>query len=776
MELFTRGPFGSGSKLAEPPVDSIAFGSEASISRNAEPRNLLTRSDSEVDGQPPLHVKARSHPGRAYPPRFPVSDEQVSWEAEYPEYNPPRHTEPSVLKNAGPGGWAEQPEPNKADIERRGSHELQARQQAWRYDDSGRPLNPRGRTGIADRGALGKWGPNHAGDAVVTRHVCKAGGGAVERLEVVVIRRSDTGEWALPGGMQDPGEVGFQTLVREFREEAAAAKDEAEQEEFDAQLRKVFHEDNGTVLYRGYVDDPRNTDHAWMETTAMHFHCPRDVGDRLRLAAGDDATAVAWMEVGGHNPAYRALYGSHKQIIDLTLLTHSPEVANAQAADGSGTFLPTYGGASFFTSGRSGRTHSLMRSVCAALCGSSGGPSSGDGRGRGGLTADDVRGSCGTHLLDLDSICPDQLKMATVCVRVLVGLRRGDGDEADDDIAAATQAVASAVAAELHGDGRSDFNASTSENVYANLRTLKPFSAWLPVLETKVMPLLEAHRPDWRFATDGSSGAPELPSAHAEFVLDGTVQAALRTLAFIDKPPALTCPADIDSLRIGVFNGTRTAEQPTAIVMAGPPGAGKSYSMSQLLPWLERTHGAPSRDSFAYINPDLWISKHCDNNNDYRLLANYCNHETFLQCVAQRRHLVFDATGRQLENTCGRVIGRLARANYRVHLVVVLASYGSCWKRVEARRAETGRAVPQKFFAAIFADLRKVVPVYLRGAANGLCETSVLCNNDRDATRKNASRLQPGVATRTALTVESPEEEVEEAVQRAAALLRPPAS
>ncbi|MGB2014243.1 MAG: sugar phosphate nucleotidyltransferase, partial [Flavobacteriales bacterium] len=38
--------------------------------------------------------------------------------------------------------YAEQPEPNKADIERRGSHELQARQQAWRYDDSGRPLNP----------------------------------------------------------------------------------------------------------------------------------------------------------------------------------------------------------------------------------------------------------------------------------------------------------------------------------------------------------------------------------------------------------------------------------------------------------------------------------------------------------------------------------------------------------------------------------------------------------------------------------------------------------
>ena len=25
-------------------------------------------------------------------------------------------------------------------------------------------------------------------------------------------------------------------------------------------------------VYRGYVDDPRNTDNSWMETTAYNFH------------------------------------------------------------------------------------------------------------------------------------------------------------------------------------------------------------------------------------------------------------------------------------------------------------------------------------------------------------------------------------------------------------------------------------------------------------------------------------------------------------------------
>lgn len=33
------------------------------------------------------------------------------------------------------------------------------------------PLNPRGRTGLCGRGKLGRWGPNKAGDPIVTRWV-----------------------------------------------------------------------------------------------------------------------------------------------------------------------------------------------------------------------------------------------------------------------------------------------------------------------------------------------------------------------------------------------------------------------------------------------------------------------------------------------------------------------------------------------------------------------------------------------------------------------------
>ena len=80
------------------------------------------------------------------------------------------------------------------------------------------PLNPRGRTGMWGRGLLGAWGANHAADPIVTRWSPHDR----TKLQMVAIERKDTGEWAIPGGMVDPGESVSATVRREFEEEAGA--------------------------------------------------------------------------------------------------------------------------------------------------------------------------------------------------------------------------------------------------------------------------------------------------------------------------------------------------------------------------------------------------------------------------------------------------------------------------------------------------------------------------------------------------------------------------
>mmetsp|Transcript_69234 Transcript_69234/g.137294 ORF Transcript_69234/g.137294 Transcript_69234/m.137294 type:complete len:89 (-) Transcript_69234:234-500(-) len=70
-------------------------------------------------------------------------------------------------------------------------------------------------------------------------------------------------------------------------------------------------------MYQGYVDDPRSTDHAWIETIAVHFHCNEELGRMLPLASGDDAAQVMWLDVNPDNPTYAALYASHRQYVDM---------------------------------------------------------------------------------------------------------------------------------------------------------------------------------------------------------------------------------------------------------------------------------------------------------------------------------------------------------------------------------------------------------------------------------------------------------------------------
>lgn len=253
--------------------------------------------------------------------RFTVNDNQVLWSTLFENYTPFEYNSP-VLKNKP---WADPDVSDRNFKPKWNSLDGSVNRKSYEGEYSilnNRPLNTRGRTGISGRGVLGRWGPNHAADPIVTRWKLINGEKILHSqtnlpiLQFCAIQRRDNNEWAIPGGMIDPGETVSETLKREFQEEALNALEATnDQLEKDKQMISDFFKD-GNEIYKGYVDDPRNTDNAWMETVAYNFHddTGKSVG-KFSLKAGDDAKNVKWMDIDQN----LSLYASHSEFIKMTV-------------------------------------------------------------------------------------------------------------------------------------------------------------------------------------------------------------------------------------------------------------------------------------------------------------------------------------------------------------------------------------------------------------------------------------------------------------------------
>ena len=269
-----------------------------------------------------LHLKARIeiYPRTKDVKRCKVPDDKVPWNVPFPEYSPTAFTTETVL--SGPY-YADPDIPSgKGEITKWNEIDGNVSRVSFlgKYDVvDGLPRNPMGRTGLVHRGCLGRWGPNHAADPIVTRWKRDDDGEVIKDengkpiAQFVAVQRRDNHEWAIPGGMVDPGEFVSMTIKKEFGEEALNTLEmtEAEKAEMSKMVEKFLSD--GDEVYTGYVDDPRNTDNAWMETTAYNFH--DDDGSKVgqfNLHAGDDAMAVQWMDLGSN----LKLYASHIHFLE----------------------------------------------------------------------------------------------------------------------------------------------------------------------------------------------------------------------------------------------------------------------------------------------------------------------------------------------------------------------------------------------------------------------------------------------------------------------------
>jgi ADP-ribose pyrophosphatase len=215
-----------------------------------------------------FHLKIRGERPASYPPRFRVLIDAAPWSVECLDYTPPYYVDSSVLesdRSRTPGGWADPEELKPAD-------KPGDRDAAGRHDEAGRTLNPRGRTGIAGRGLLGKWGPNVMVGAIVTR-----AGGNTGGLEILLGRRAENGELSLPKGFVTPDETPEAAVARVLENETGWRPDPKE----------------GEVVLEGYSYDARQTDHAWVEMQARLFHLA-DGCAPMQFRAGGNFDDAEW--------------------------------------------------------------------------------------------------------------------------------------------------------------------------------------------------------------------------------------------------------------------------------------------------------------------------------------------------------------------------------------------------------------------------------------------------------------------------------------------------
>lgn len=168
-------------------------------------------------------------------------------------------------------------------------------QQGYDLDSYGRPLHPWLRDMLSNPevgvvtglGEYWNWGPNKTADPIIITNE--------ERPRILLVKRSDTGAWALPGGYVDPGETAGRTALRESAEEAS-----------------VIVSGDPVHIYNGVVADSRTTAHAWAETTALLWK----VQDAALPFISSESTKVAWKPLDDL-PA--ELHGSHAVLIEQAL-------------------------------------------------------------------------------------------------------------------------------------------------------------------------------------------------------------------------------------------------------------------------------------------------------------------------------------------------------------------------------------------------------------------------------------------------------------------------
>ncbi|PLX22366.1 MAG: hypothetical protein C0600_16680 [Ignavibacteria bacterium] len=215
-----------------------------------------------------FQLKIRGERPSSYPGRQRISIDEATWRFDCPDYDPPYHVEAEVLEQDRTkidGGWADPEDEFTVSYALSDEKKLE-------FSDDGKPLNPSGRTGMAGRGALGRWGPNPLVIPVITRYNSQKTG-----LELLVCEISEDVD-SLPEDFVNFGE-NVSDVLQNY-------------------IRGILVEDissaNATHLFQDYLYDARQTDNAWIHGIAYLLHLDNEESE---VKAHKSQCRLRWQEL-----------------------------------------------------------------------------------------------------------------------------------------------------------------------------------------------------------------------------------------------------------------------------------------------------------------------------------------------------------------------------------------------------------------------------------------------------------------------------------------------
>ncbi|CDW58346.1 nudix hydrolase 6 [Trichuris trichiura] len=203
--------------------------------------------------------------------RVEVTSSSRPWAKSMPNYHPLTYTrECNSQQNSCDPDISDEnfhPQFNELDgpIDRRRMPKIIGGEQKIYMTNNSRPLNPKGRTGIAGRGDLNRWGPNHLVYVMLSR--------GKKPREYAVMPTVE--EYELPdyphvfvdNPLENPIPIPILQMLRtKLREKYKRA--------YVEEMMKVV-ENSCVEFYRGYFTDQRNTDNAWIEMRLLEINDPK---------------------------------------------------------------------------------------------------------------------------------------------------------------------------------------------------------------------------------------------------------------------------------------------------------------------------------------------------------------------------------------------------------------------------------------------------------------------------------------------------------------------